>query len=64
MDCKHDKKFITEAGCYLCGNLDKSMHVDTRAHCLMSHGNEGQCIKCSCGEYVPPSKWKEHSATK
>ena len=36
-------------------------HKDTGLRCLVAHeGNHGQCIRCTCGDWVPPDYWIEH----
>lgn len=36
-------------------------HEDSHQRCLVYHSDcEGQCIKCTCGEYVRPDRWDAH----
>ena len=39
-------------------------HEDTHMRCLVDHQDvfNGQCIKCTCGEYVRPDRWDAHVA--
>lgn len=43
--------------------VDETIHEKTGASCLVLHHDEshGQaCIRCKCGAFVRPHKWKEH----
>lgn len=35
-------------------------HEDTGQRCLVAHHYHGPCIKCTCGDWVPPGDWIEH----
>lgn len=59
--CTHNKKYsYGEAGCIICANYDKTKHLDTGGRCLVAHGNNMQCKRCTCGKYVPPDEWDKH----
>ncbi len=58
--CDHDYKYNFGAGCVLCYDFDISKHLDTGLRCLMDHGIDGQCIKCTCGKFIALKDWAEH----
>jgi hypothetical protein len=38
-------------------------HRDTGFRCMVYHGpHVGPCIKCACGQWVPPAQWAAHVA--